>query len=201
MTALRRGVIQRETTETRVAVEVLLDGRGTAMVQTGIGALDHVLTLFAKHGRFDLTIEAKGDLHIDAHHTTEDVAICLGQAFKAALGDHRGIVRMGNAAVPMDEALAHVAVDCSGRGYFVMTSPFVPGMFGLLDADLVRHFLESFAYEARINVHILTLYGTNLHHQVEAVFKALGRALDQATQRDARIQDTLPSTKGYIETT
>lgn len=199
MTA-RRGTVHRETTETTVSVTLVVDSAGNADIATGIGALDHALALFARHGLFDLRVEARGDLHIDPHHTTEDVAICLGQALREALGERRGIRRMADAAVTMDESLAHVAVDLGGRGYYVQRHPFVPQPFGQLDTDLVRHFLETFAFEARINLHIVTLYGSNAHHQVEAVFKALGRALDAATQLDPRLGERLPSTKGHIET-
>lgn len=200
MSAPRQAQIERETAETSVFVSLVLDGTGQAEISTGIGALDHALTLFARHGLFDLTIRAQGDLHIDPHHTTEDVAICLGQALREALGDRRGIRRMADVAVAMDESLAHVAVDCGGRGYYVQRDAFVPTPFGQLDTDLVRHFLETLAHEARMNLHLVTLYGSNAHHQVEAVFKALGRALDAATQLDPRLGQRLPTTKGYIET-
>jgi len=183
-----------------VTVSLVLDGSGAADIATGIGALDHALTLFARHGLFDLVVRAQGDLQIDPHHTTEDIAICLGQAFRDALGDRRGIRRMADAAVTMDEALAHVAVDLGGRGYYVQRSPFLSQPFGQLETDLVRHFLETLAHEARMNLHLVTLYGKNSHHQVEAVFKALARALDSATQLDPRLGERLPSTKGHIET-
>ncbi len=199
MSAPRQARIERTTGETSVVVSLVLDGSGQADIATGIGALDHALTLFARHGLFDLSVRAQGDLHIDPHHTTEDVAICLGQALREALGDRRGIQRMGDAAVAMDEALAHVAVDLGGRGYYVQREPFLPQPFGQLDTDLVRHFLETLAHEARMNLHLVTLYGSNSHHQVEAVFKALGRALDAATQLDPRRGQQLPTTKGYIE--
>ncbi len=199
MNATRASKIDRTTAETTVTVEIALDGSGQASIDTGIGALDHFLTLFARHGCFDLTVRARGDLHVDAHHTVEDVAICLGQAVRRALGDWRGIRRMANAAVPMDEALAHIALDCSGRGLFVHRDPFPPGAVGQLECDLARHFLETFAREARITIHLVTLYGQNAHHQLEAIFKALGRALDHATQIDPRIADRLPSTKEHLE--
>jgi imidazoleglycerol-phosphate dehydratase len=195
----RSASIRRETTETTIELRLSLDGTGTSNISTGIGALDHFLSLFARHGMFDLDIAARGDLHIDPHHTTEDVGICLGQALRQALGERRGIRRAADSAVPMDEALAHVAVDCGGRSYFVQRTPFAGPMVGQLETDLVRHFFESLAFEARINLHIITLYGSNAHHQVEAVFKAFARALDAATQLDARVGDRLPSTKEHIE--
>ncbi|HEX7070175.1 MAG TPA: imidazoleglycerol-phosphate dehydratase HisB [Rhodothermales bacterium] len=196
----RSATIQRATSETTVDLWFDVDGTGRGEIDTGIGALDHFLTLFARHGLFDLRVSARGDLQVDAHHTTEDVAICLGQALRQALGDRRGIRRAADAAVPMDEALAHVAVDCGGRGYYVQRAPLTGPAIGQLDPDLVRHFLETLAHEARINLHVVTLYGSNAHHQVEAIFKAFARALDAATQLDPRIGDRLPSTKEHIET-
>jgi imidazoleglycerol-phosphate dehydratase len=195
----RSATVNRSTGETRVELMLAIDGSGTADVQTGVGALDHFLHLFARHGLFDLTVRADGDLHIDAHHTVEDIGICLGQAIRRALGDHRGIRRTAGVAVPMDEALAHVVIDCSGRGYYVQREPFVGGAIGAIDTDLVRHFFETLAHEARMNLHIVMLYGSNAHHQVEAVFKAFGRALDAATTIDERLADRLPSTKEHIE--
>lgn len=195
----RRATVERQTTETRVRLSLALDGCGQAAVRTGVAALDHFLTLFARHGQFDLEIEADGDLAIDAHHTTEDVAICLGQALRQALGDHRGIRRTADAAVPMDEALAHVAVDCGGRSYYVQRGDFSAPAVGQLETDLVRHFFDTLSREARCNIHVLTLYGSNAHHEVEALFKAAARALDAATQRDPRLGDALPSTKERIE--
>ncbi|HET7037292.1 MAG TPA: imidazoleglycerol-phosphate dehydratase HisB [Thermomicrobiaceae bacterium] len=196
----RVGSVQRETRETAVELRLDLDGSGESEIDTGVGALDHFLTLFARHGLFDLQVHARGDLHVDAHHTTEDVGLCLGQALRQALGERRGIRRTADAAVPMDEALAQVAVDCGGRGYFVQRQPFSGAAVGQLDTDLVRHFFESLAIEARINLHVVTLYGTNTHHQIEAVFKAFARALDAATRLDPRLGDRLPSTKERIET-
>lgn len=196
----RTGVVDRHTAETEVHVRLTLDGGGTSAVDTGVAPLDHFLTLFARHGTFDLDVSARGDLAIDAHHTVEDVGLCLGQALRLALGERRGIRRAANAAVPMDEALAHVAVDCGGRGYYVQRDSFAGSGVGALDVDLVRHFLDSLAREARINLHVVTLYGSNTHHQVEAVFKALARALDAATAIDPRLGDRLPSTKEHIET-
>jgi imidazoleglycerol-phosphate dehydratase len=199
LTEIRRASIRRTTTETDVSVDLIIDGTGRSSVATGIGALDHFLTLFARHGRFDIDIQARGDLHVDAHHTVEDVALCLGQALRRALGDWRGIRRMADAAVPMDEALAQVAVDLSGRGSFHYRDPWPGGAVGQLETDLVRHFLETLAREARITIHVVTLYGSNVHHQIEAIFKALARALDAATELDTRIAGQLPSTKEHLE--
>jgi imidazoleglycerol-phosphate dehydratase len=195
----RRARIERRTTETSITLVLDLDGEGSSNVRTGIGALDHFLTLFARHGVFDLQVECKGDLHVDGHHTSEDVAICLGQALRSALGDHRGLRRTADVAVPMDEALAHVAVDLSGRSHFVLRGNFSTSHVGDLETDLVRHFLDTLSREARMNIHVLTLYGVNAHHEVEAIFKALARALDAATRIDERLANRLPSTKEHIE--
>jgi imidazoleglycerol-phosphate dehydratase len=199
MAETRIATVQRVTGETSVKLMLALDGTGTSEISTGVAALDHFLTLFSRHGQFDLTVEARGDLAIDAHHTIEDIGICLGQAIRQALGDHKGIRRTADVAVPMDEALAHVAIDCGGRGYFVQRQAFLTGAVGPLDTDLTRHFFETLAFEARMNLHIITLYGSNVHHQIEAVFKAFGRALDAATMHDARLEGRLPSTKEHIE--
>lgn len=199
MAESRIATIHRATGETSVKLMLAIDGTGTSDSSTGVASLDHFLTLFSRHGQFDLTVEAQGDLSIDAHHTVEDIGICLGQAIRQALGDHKGIRRTADIAVPMDEALAHVALDCGGRGYFVQRDRFVDGSIGPLDTDLVRHFFETVAFEARMNLHIVTLYGSNAHHQVEAVFKAFGRALDTASTPDPRLEGQLPSTKGHIE--
>ena len=195
----RAASIIRKTSETSVDLQLEIDGSGIAQIVTGLGSLDHFLTLFARHGQFDLTVVAHGDLGVDPHHTTEDVALCLGQAIRQALGERRGIRRMADVAVPMDEALAHIAIDCSGRGYFVQRTPFSGNSVGQIEIDLFRHFFETLAIEARINLHIITLYGSNAHHQVEAAFKAFGRALDAATTLDARLGNQVPSTKDHIE--
>ena len=192
----RMSVIKRETRETNISLEFKLDGSGQWEITTGIRIFDHMLAQLAQHGRFDLRISAAGD---DPHHLVEDVAICLGKAFSEAIGDKRGIIRMANAAVPMDDALASVAVDISGRAYSVLDLPFTDNDMAGFPADLVRHFLESLATEARLNLHATIIYGTNDHHKAEALFKALGRALDQATRIDERISDALPSTKGLLE--
>jgi imidazoleglycerol-phosphate dehydratase len=194
---MRSATIDRTTGETAVHLTLELDGRGQARVNTGVGFLDHILTLFAHHGLCDLTVEAKGDLHVDAHHTAEDVAICLGQALDRALGDRAGIVRTGHSFVPMDEALGFVAVDLAGRPYAVINVTWHAAALGGLEPDLVRHFLETVAFHGRLNLHARVLYGHNDHHQAEALFKALGRALDAATRVDPRRQG-VPSTKGMI---
>ncbi len=192
----RTSVIKRKTEETSIAVELNLDGSGKHEISTGINMLDHMLTQLARHGVFDIKITASGD---DQHHVAEDVAICLGKAFGEALGEKRGIVRMAEATVPMDDALANVIVDISGRGYTVLNLSFAENdMFGFA-TDLIRHFLESFAIEARLNLHAGIVYGSNDHHKAEALFKALGRALDMATRIDERIGGELPSTKGFLE--
>lgn len=195
----RRAAIERSTTETSVHLTIDVDGVGDCTVNTGIGALDHFLTLFSRHGLFDLAVEVSGDLGVDGHHTTEDVAICLGQALHRALGDHRGLRRTADVAVPMDEALAHVAVDLSGRSFFILNGEFSSGYVGALETDLVWHFFDTLSREARMNIHVVELYGRNSHHEVEAIFKAFARALDAATTTDPRLEGRLPSTKEIIE--
>jgi imidazoleglycerol-phosphate dehydratase len=195
-TTKRSAVINRKTSETDVSLEINIDGSGVYEIDTGIPFFDHMLAQLARHGLFDIKIKASGD---DSHHLIEDVAICLGKAFGEALGEKRGIVRMANFSVPMDEALAMVIVDVGGRGYTVLRLDFAGNDMPGFSTDLVRHFLESFSFEARINLHGAIEYGTNDHHKVEALFKALGRALDAATRLDPRITGELPSTKGYLE--
>lgn len=195
----RIGRCRRETRETRVAVEWVLDGAGRADVQTGIGYLDHMLDALARHGLFDLHVRAEGDLHVDAHHTVEDVAIALGRALADALGERRGVRRMGDATVPLDEALALVAVDLSGRGLATLDIPLRGPALGQLPTELVPHFFQSLAIEARITLHVHVLRGDNDHHKVEACFKALARALDWATSLDPRLADVVPSTKGVLQ--
>jgi imidazoleglycerol-phosphate dehydratase len=197
--AERRAEITRETGETNVTVRLSLDGRGEGTSSTGVAFLDHMLLQLARHGRFDLNVTAQGDLAIDSHHTAEDVAIALGRCLAEALGERRGIVRMGHAIVPLDEALAMVAVDLGGRGYAVVRATLAGPRLGDLDADLLRHFLETLAAEARINLHAVVLHGENDHHKAEALFKALARALDQATRIDPRLAGDVPSTKGVID--
>ncbi len=194
---MRTGTIHRKTGETEVEVTFVVDGTGKAEIDTGIGFLDHMLTLLAGHGLFDLTVRARGDLHIDAHHTAEDVFICLGKALDQALGERRGLVRTAHAYVPMDEALALVAVDLGGRPYCVFECEFVTPAVGTLSADLIYHLFESLAIHARMNLHAKVFYGRNDHHKVEALFKALARALDAATLIDPRRQG-VPSTKGTL---
>ncbi len=196
----RTATVERETAETHVVVSVGIDGSGKTEIATGVGALDHFLVLWARHGLFDLEVAANGDLEVDGHHTVEDVGLCLGRAIGQALGDRRGIRRAAHMIMPMDEALATVAVDLGGRGYFVQQGSFSAPMIGTLETDLIRHFLHSLAMEARMNLHVLLHYGTNAHHEVEAIFKGFGRALDLATQRDPRLGSTVPSSKGVIET-
>jgi imidazoleglycerol-phosphate dehydratase len=195
---MRTAAIKRQTRETNIALTLAMDGTGQYQIETGIGFLDHMLTHVAAHGLFDLTVQAKGDLHIDSHHTVEDVALVLGQAFAEALGDKAGIARMGSAYVPMDEALAFVAVDLSGRPYCVAEVAWTGSTVGGIPVTLIPHFFESFASAAKANMHARVLYGQDDHHKAEALFKALGRALDIATQKDPRRRGTIPSTKGTL---
>jgi len=192
----RLSTVKRETKETNISLELNIDGSGKCKINTGIKMFDHLLSQVAQHGRFDIKIVAKGD---DQHHLVEDVAICLGKAFGEALGEKRGIVRMADTAVPMDDALATVAVDISGRAYTVLDLPFTKNDMAGFPTDLIRHFLESLAIEARVNLHAMVAYGTNDHHKAEALFKALGRALDIATRIDERISGELPTTKDLLE--
>ena len=192
----RAVTLARETGETKISVELAIDGRGKFEIETGVKMFDHMLSHIAQHGLFDITIKASG---WDQHHLVEDVAISLGKALGEALGNKKGIVRMGHALVPMDEALAMVAVDISGRGYAVIEAPFKRKKIGDMESDLVAHFLKTFAHEGRLNLHVRLLSGKNDHHVAEAIFKALGRALDAATKLDQRITGEVPSTKGIIE--
>lgn len=195
---MRHATVQRQTRETNVAITLDLDGRGIHTIATGLGFLDHMLAHVAVHGLFDLTVEAQGDLNVDPHHTVEDVALVLGAAFDQALGDRAGIVRVGSASVPMDEALASVAVDLSGRPYAMVEVTWTGSMVGGIPVTLIPHFIESFATTARANMHARVLYGRDDHHKAEALFKALGRALDVASQIDPRRSGTIPSTKGAL---
>ena len=192
----RLSIVKRETKETNISLELNLDGSGQWEINSGIRMFDHLLAQVAQHGRFDMKIKATGN---DPHHLVEDVAICFGKAFAEALGEKRGIVRMGDATVPMDDALAAVVVDIGGRGYTVLDLPFTDNDMGGFPTDLIRHFLESFAIEARLNLHARVVYGTNDHHKAEALLKALGRALDGATRIDERLAGELPSTKELLE--
>lgn len=193
----RKGQVTRTTTETSVTLDVHLDGRGAHTIDTRVPFLDHMLQLFTHHGRFDVTIAATGDIAVDDHHTVEDVGLCLGQAFYMAFGDKRGMARYGNAFVPMDEALAQVVIDTSNRPHFAWTGTWPQQTVGAFHTELVEEFLWKFALEARITLHVILHAGTNTHHCVEAVFKAFGRALCEATRLDPHHRD-IPSTKGVL---
>ncbi len=190
--------VSRNTAETRIKVRVNLDGSGQAKLRTGIGFFDHMLDQIARHGLIDLEIEADGDLHIDGHHTVEDVGITLGQAVCQAVGDKKGIRRYGHAYVPLDEALSRVVIDFSGRPGLVMNVPFKSGMIGNFDSQLAHEFFQGFANHAFVTLHIDNLRGENAHHQAETVFKAFARALRAATERDPRAAGSIPSTKGSL---
>ncbi|WP_135468508.1 imidazoleglycerol-phosphate dehydratase HisB [Crenalkalicoccus roseus] len=198
-TAPRRAMIARTTAETEIRAELSLDGTGRAEVETGIGFLDHMLTALARHALLDLRLQAKGDLHVDFHHTTEDVGIVLGQAIRQALGEKRGIRRYGHALVPMDEALAEAAVDISGRPFLAWSVPFARDKVGAMDTELFEEFFRAFAYNAGITLHLTLKAGGNAHHVAEACFKALARALRMAVEADPRAPDQVPSTKGVLE--
>ncbi len=195
----RRAEIARETSETAIRIALDLDGSGTATVATGIGFLDHMLTALARHALFDLTVEARGDLHIDFHHTTEDVGIVLGQCLRRALGEKRGIRRYGHAVVPMDEALAECAVDISGRPFLAWSAPFARDKVGGMDTELFEEFFRAFAFNAGITLHCTLKTGSNAHHVAEACFKAAARALRAACEPDPRAAGAIPSTKGVLE--
>lgn len=191
----RIATVERNTAETQVRATINVDGTGVAKVATGIGFYDHMLTAFARHGRFDLTVEATGDLHIDPHHTMEDVALVIGQAVDEALGGREGIVRMGDAIVPLDEALVQAVIDISGRPFAAIALDFTADRIGEAPSEMVSHVLRSFAMTSKITLHIRQLAGGNDHHIAEATMKALGRALDAATALDPRIAGQVPSTK------
>jgi imidazoleglycerol-phosphate dehydratase len=195
---LRRGRIDRQTTETQITLTIDLDGRGRYDVRTGIRFLDHMLELFARHGGFDLSIAATGDLDVDAHHTVEDVGIALGEAVRQAVGNKRGINRAGYFVMPMDETLAVAAIDLSGRPFPVVDLKVKAARVGDLPTELVQDFFEGFANAARANVHVKVMYGRSSHHQIEAVFKAFARALRVACAKDKRLAKMLPSTKGLL---
>lgn len=190
--------VQRRTAETQIRVSVNLDGTGAARLATGIGFFDHMLDQIARHGLIDLEVECQGDLHIDGHHTVEDVGITIGQAFARAVGDKKGIRRYGHAYVPLDEALSRVVVDFSGRPGLHMHVPFTAGMIGAFDTQLTFEFFQGFANHAGVTLHIDNLKGVNAHHQCETVFKAFARALRMALERDPRMGDVIPSTKGSL---
>jgi imidazoleglycerol-phosphate dehydratase len=195
---MRTGKVKRTTKETDIDVSVDLDGKGTSSIDTGIGFLDHMLDLLARHSRIDITAKAKGDLHIDQHHTTEDVGIALGQAVKQALGDMKGITRYADVHLPMDEALTRVAVDISGRPFLVFKSEFKRPKVGTFDTELVNEWFQAFAMNAGITLHVETLYGSNDHHIAESCFKGLARALRAAITVDERAKGEVPSTKGSL---
>jgi imidazoleglycerol-phosphate dehydratase len=189
--------VKRQTNETNIELTLNIDGEGQSNIKTGVPFLNHMLDLFAKHGQFDLTVHASGDTDVDDHHTTEDIGICLGQVLREALGDKKGIKRYGNAFVPMDETLAQVVVDLSNRPHLEMRAQFPSQKVGTFDTELVHEFMWKLALEARMNLHIIVHYGQNTHHIIEAIFKALSRALDEATTIDPRIKG-VPSTKGML---
>jgi imidazoleglycerol-phosphate dehydratase len=196
--APRRASIRRDTKETKIAVSVDLDGKGTARIATGIGFFDHMLDQIARHGTIDLEIDAQGDLHIDGHHTVEDVGIALGMAVAEAVGDKRGLTRYGHAYVPLDEALSRVVIDFSGRPSLTMNVAFKSGMIGGFDAQLAHEFFQGFANHAQVTLHIDNLRGDNAHHQCETMFKAFARALRMAVAVDPRLAGVVPSTKGSL---
>lgn len=194
----RTARVHRQTRESRVEVLLNVDGSGRSDIATGIGFLDHMLDSLTRHARFDLTLKAEGDLHVDQHHTAEDVGITLGQALNEALAERKGIRRFGDATVPLDEALSHVAIDLGGRPYASIDLPFRASMIGGLSSEMITHLLQSFAIDGRFALHVRLLAGENDHHRAEATFKALARALDDATRLDPRLGDEVPSTKGVI---
>ena len=195
---MRKASLRRTTKETDVEVAIDLDGTGNAAISTGIGFLDHMLDLLARHSRVDVSVTARGDLHIDHHHTTEDVGIALGQALKQALGDMKGITRYADVHVPMDEALTRVAIDISGRPFLVFQVEFVRAKIGAFDTALVQEWFKAFAMNAGVTLHVATLYGSNDHHIAESCFKGLARALRVAVAIDARAANEVPSTKGSL---
>lgn len=195
---MRTGTVHRSTNETSIDVTVNLDGTGIYSVSTGIGFLDHMLEQLSRHSLIDLTVKAVGDLHIDQHHTTEDTGLAIGEAVAKALGDKRGIVRYGSAYAPMDETLTRVALDISGRPYFIWKAAFTTQRLGEWDTELIEHWFHSFAQTAGLTLHVECLYGQNNHHIVESCYKALARALRQAVEIDPRKADSIPSTKGVL---
>ena len=195
---MRTGTVHRSTNETSIDVTVNLDGTGIYSVSTGIGFLDHMLEQLSRHSLIDLTVKAIGDLHIDQHHTTEDTGLAIGEAVAKALGDKRGIVRYGSAYAPMDETLTRVALDISGRPYFIWKAAFTTQRLGEWDTELIEHWFHSFAQTAGLTLHVECLYGQNNHHIVESCYKALARALRQAVEIDPRKADSIPSTKGVL---
>jgi len=193
----RTAAISRKTGETNIQLSFNIDGEGISEIDTGVPFMNHMLDLFTKHGQFNLTVQANGDIEVDDHHTTEDIGICLGQALQDAVGDKKGIKRYGNSFVPMDETLAQVVVDLSNRPHLEFRAEFPSQKVGTFDTELVHEFLWKFALEARMNLHVVLHYGSNTHHMIEAIFKAMARALDEATTIDPRIKG-VPSTKGML---
>ena len=198
LNASRQARVERKTKETDIVLQLNIDGTGASKIQTGIPFFSHMLEAFSKHGLMDLTVDASGDLEVDLHHTVEDVGIVLGKALREALGDRAGIVRYGSAAIPMDETLVSAAVDISGRPFIVFNVPLRRARISNMDLDLLQDFFRAFAFNAELNLHVNMHYGENLHHIAEAVFKAVARALAQATRLDPRIAGVLPSTKGVL---
>ena len=195
---MRNAAIQRDTAETKIKLSLELDGSGKADIASGVGFLDHMLTLFARHGGFDLTLSCLGDCYVDDHHSVEDIGICLGKAFAQALGDKKGICRYGDVTLPMDEALVLAAADISGRGYLGFALEIPTEKVGTFDTELVEEFFMAFARSAGVTLHLRSLCGRNSHHIIEAAFKAAGRALRQAVSPDPRFADSIPSTKGVL---
>ena len=195
---IRTGTVKRDTTETKIALTLTIDGQGTFSVSTGIRFFDHMLELFTRHGGFDLTLKCTGDLDVDQHHTVEDVGIALGEAFAIALGDKKGILRAGYFVMTMDETLAVAAVDMSGRTSYVVDGQVTVPMVGDFQSELLTDFFEGFARGAKANVHVKTMYGRSNHHKIEAIFKAFARAMRGACSRDERMRELLPSTKGLL---
>ena len=195
---MRKAELKRKTGETNIALSLNLDGSGKSTINTGCGFLDHMLTLLAKHGSFDLTVKAKGDVNVDYHHTVEDVGICLGLAFKDALGNKAGIVRYGDTTLPMDEALILTAVDLSGRGFYVQDINISANKVGDFDTELVQEFLIAFAYNAGATLHVRQLSGSNAHHIIEGIFKSLARTLKKAVAIDPALKGEIPSSKGVL---
>lgn len=196
---MRSAMISRQTSETKIDLTLVLDGTGKGEIESGCGFLDHMLTLFASHGRFDLAVSCFGDTFVDDHHTVEDIGICLGKAFRDALGDGRGICRYGNMLLPMDEALVLASLDLSGRSYLVFDVPFPSEKIGTFDTELVREFFAAFCRSAGVTLHLRRLDGFNSHHIAEAAFKAVARALRAAVSLDPTLGDEIPSTKGTIQ--
>jgi len=194
---MRNFKISRETSETAIHLDLSIDGTGTSTINTGIGFFDHMLTLMTKHGLFDLEVNCDGDLHVDQHHSVEDIGIALGQAFHQALGNKEGITRYANVTTPMDEALSTVSLDISGRSFFVYHVEGLKDKVGNFDTELVEEFFQAFVSNAKVTLHINVAYGKNTHHIIESIFKAFGRALDQASQKNERIKG-VPSTKGLL---